>query len=141
MTIDHDFICIRCSRVENLPQAPVPSRQQPCEVCGRDVWVSELTLSLVARHHPGEAIHVACMECPMDDEHEVVHLPEQVTDLRNQGISDMMIAATLATADVANGLSLTGAVDDMAANPLGDRAQAFPEAFERAATFVRSVPR
>ena len=137
--MDDDGVNIRCTRRTDLPIPPVPSNVATCEMCGVEVWLSHTTVELVEAHHPGKAIHPTCMNCMPEGDHEVMHLPEQVRDLRARGVPDMHIARTLACAEVAHGISLEECMLDILDNPDGVRALAYQLALERTVAFVRGV--
>lgn len=141
MTEEVERLIIRCTRIVDMPVAPVASDREQCDACGRDIWVSHQTIALAQRHHPDVAYGAMCVQCKDDDIHDVVHLPEQVTDLRRQGVPDRIIAQTLATAEVTDGMTLVEAAAEVIANPRGVRAMAYRAALVRTEAFVRSVPR
>lgn len=139
--MDDDGVMIRCTLCAEVDPPPAPSDRAECEMCHRSVWLSHLTVELVERHHPGQQIHVTCMNCVPEGEHEVMHLPAQVQDLRRHGIPDPMIAATLAAAEVAIDRTLEEVANEIITDPYGVRATAYRMALERTTAFVASVER
>lgn len=138
-TTDDDAVNIRCTRIADLPNPPVPSNVANCEMCGAEIWLSHQTVELVDLHHPDKEIMATCMQCTPEGDHQVMHLPEQVRDLRANGVPDLAIAGMLAVAEVAHGLTLEQAIKDMIADPTGVRAMAYKLALERTIVFVRGV--
>lgn len=138
---DDDDVYIRCALVTEVPRPSVRSIRQSCIECGRDVWLSHQTRDRVRQHEPDKAIRVTCMHCIPEGEQEIMHLPEQVQDLRDQGVNDHAIADTLAMAEVSDGLTLEQTAHEITANPTGARGRAYAAAYARAKAFVAGVPR
>lgn len=137
--MDDDAVNIRCTRIDDLPNPPVPSYVATCEMCGAEIWLSHQTVDLARNHHPDKPVHATCMNCTPEGDHEVIHLPEQVRDLRANGMPDLAIAGMFAVAEVAHGLTLEQAIEDMMDDPTGVRALAYALALERTIVFVRGV--
>ena len=137
--MDDDAVNIRCARVADTPNPPVPSNVATCEMCGAEIWLSFETIDLARKHHPDLPIHATCMRCTPEGDHEVVHLPEQVRDLRSAGMPDIAIAGMFACAEVAHGLTLEQTAEDIISHPDSVRAMAYQLALQRTIVFVRGV--
>lgn len=137
---DDDVAIIRSRRCSSGPPA-VGSHRQPCDICGAEVWISDVLRAEVAAKY--RVVKARCIQC-VGQEQILPHdlLPGQVAELHQAGLTDFEIVSTLALGMVMGGHDdLPMAMREIIEDPTGPLAHRFRDAFKQVELQILALQR